>query len=175
MYLSGEESASSRAFAFFVDQPGTGDFPLVSMGRLQFENVMPCPYPQVKTIVACTDDFSPGFVTFHIADKLAVGTDLDKSGLIGGRVYGTVWKRDEVVMILTLFLFVSKDFKLHLGLKEIRILRPELVSLWWKCSDLVLTRRELKPRLSWRCVVPQVLLVPKTANGIQPSLAGNKV
>ncbi len=89
VYLSGEESINARAYAFFVDEPNSGDHVITSYGRLQFENIMPCPYGQTKTITCLTDDFSPlGYVVFHVGTKTNVGTDFVRSGLNGGQAYG---------------------------------------------------------------------------------------
>jgi hypothetical protein len=49
LYFSGEESASARAFAFFVEPP-LSRVVLSSLGRLRFENVSPCPVQQNKTM-----------------------------------------------------------------------------------------------------------------------------
>lgn len=95
VYLSGEESADGRAFVFFLDTPLTtttsptpGVFLLRSLGRLNFEQIMPCPYPQAKTVTVAMDDTSGGFVEFHVGVKSNTGTDFQRSGLNGGQSYG---------------------------------------------------------------------------------------
>jgi hypothetical protein len=79
VYFSGEESADGRAFAFFLGLPTP--FQITNLGRLQFENLSPCPYPQAKTFLCATDDTNPGYVVCLAGTKQSTGSEFDKTGL----------------------------------------------------------------------------------------------
>ncbi len=52
------------------------------------ENLLACPIESDKTIVAGTDDATPGQVYFYVGSKSNAGTEIEKAGLVGGKVYG---------------------------------------------------------------------------------------
>lgn len=66
IFLGGEETHTyyklehGRAFAHILTGSYAGhSFELPHLGRLSFENVLACPFPQRKTIVVCPDDARP--------------------------------------------------------------------------------------------------------------------
>lgn len=90
-HMNGEETTGGRAFAHQVTGPNAGvTTELPRFGRQAWENVVACPYPQAKTIVAATDDTTPGQVFLYVGTKLATGSDVQKAGLLNGTLYGVV-------------------------------------------------------------------------------------
>lgn len=66
IFLGGEETHThyklehGRAFAHILTGQSAGNtYELPHLGRLSFENVLACPYPQIKTIAICPDDARP--------------------------------------------------------------------------------------------------------------------
>jgi Ca2+-binding RTX toxin-like protein len=90
IYLTGEEAgAEGRATATIVSGPDAGKlYELAFLGNLSFENVVANGYEQAKTIVAGTDDAAGGQVYIYVGNKQASGSEVEKSGLVGGDLYG---------------------------------------------------------------------------------------
>lgn len=97
IHLNGEEANSGRAFAHIVSGPDMNQsWELPHLGQIAWENTVPSPFPQTKTIVACLDDSglstapsgNPSEVYFYVGNKLAAGNDIEKAGLAGGTLYG---------------------------------------------------------------------------------------
>ncbi len=93
IFLNGEEvSADGRAFAHVVTGASAGNsYELPHLGKFSHENVLANPYPQDKTVVAVTDDTSPGGqVYIYVGTKAATGSEVERAGLVGGSLYGVV-------------------------------------------------------------------------------------
>lgn len=90
IYLGGEESGSEgRAFGHIITGPNEGtSYQLPYLGRFSWENAVANPNENDKTIVAGTDDATPGQVYFYIGTKKTTGTEIEKAGLTGGKLYG---------------------------------------------------------------------------------------
>lgn len=100
LYLGGEEVNEGRAWARIATGSHVGEaWQLPRLGKLAFENCVACPYPQVKTIVAATDDGNldtsptpasgrPSEVYFYIGTKQTSGHPIERAGLTNGWLYG---------------------------------------------------------------------------------------
>jgi hypothetical protein len=90
IYLNGEETAGGRTFAHLAagQQHGT-TYELPRLGRMAFENSVANPFPQDKTIVAETDDTTPGEVYFYVGSKQSSGSPIERAGLHNGALYTT--------------------------------------------------------------------------------------
>lgn len=90
VFLNGEEvRGAGRAFAHFATGPGERtSHELVALGKLAFENVVARPFPSFRTVVAATDDSSPGQVYFYIGFKRLLGDEIVRAGLTGGSLHG---------------------------------------------------------------------------------------
>lgn len=90
--LNAEESSEGgRPFAHILTGPDAGtSWELPHLGRMRRENALANPFPQAQTIVANTDDnpSEGGQVYFYIGQKQSTGNDVQKAGLLGGRLYG---------------------------------------------------------------------------------------
>lgn len=88
IFLNGEESASSRAFAHLASGAYTGtSFEFAAMGRASWENLLANPYEQDRTLVIGTDDKAGGNVYLYIGKKQRQGNAMEKAGLTGGKRY----------------------------------------------------------------------------------------
>jgi hypothetical protein len=86
LFMSGEETgAEGRAFAHADD--GTS-YELASLGKFSWENSVANPAPGKATVVAGTDDSTPGQVYIYVGEKKASGNPAEKAGLTGGTLYG---------------------------------------------------------------------------------------
>ena len=96
IFMNGEENGSEgRAFAHIVtDTDGVGPdetgraYELPWLGNMSFENSVSNAYSGDKTIVALTDDSTPGQVYFYIGDKQSTGLSIERAGLTNGKLYG---------------------------------------------------------------------------------------
>ena len=93
IFLSGEEIGNEgRAFAHFATGSEAGNsYELAWLGNMSYENQVANPHTGDKTVVALTDNSTPGQVYFYVGDKKAAapGRDaLDMAGLTGGSFYG---------------------------------------------------------------------------------------
>ncbi|PAW88328.1 MAG: hypothetical protein B9S33_04945 [Pedosphaera sp. Tous-C6FEB] len=93
IFMNGEEfSTESRAWAHIATGPEAGNsWQLPRFGRASWENVVPSPFAQDKTIVAGLDDdgTTDSQVYFYIGTKQATGTnEVEKAGLLNGSLYG---------------------------------------------------------------------------------------
>jgi len=87
IYLNGEESGNEgRGWAHLMS--GTS-YQLPRLGRFSWENSVANPNRSDKTIVAGTDDSTPGGqVYIYVGSKTASGIPIDKAGLTNGNLYG---------------------------------------------------------------------------------------
>ena len=90
IFLTGEESGpEGRGFATIATGRESGvAYELAHLGNLSYENAVANPYAQIKTIVASSDDATPGQVYIYIGEKQATGNEVEKAGLVGGDLYG---------------------------------------------------------------------------------------
>ncbi len=90
IFMNGEESGSEgRAFGHIATGVNAGTtYELPYLGKFSWENSVASPYTSNKTIVVGTDDATPGQVYFYIGTKTNTGTEIDKAGLNGGKLYG---------------------------------------------------------------------------------------
>ncbi|QSV63886.1 MAG: hypothetical protein HEQ26_15135 [Dolichospermum sp. DL01] len=90
IFLNGEESgAEGRAFGHIATGANAGTtYELPYLGKFSWENAIASPIASNKTVVAGTDDSTPGQVYFYVGDKTNTGTDIDKAGLNNGKLYG---------------------------------------------------------------------------------------
>jgi Ca2+-binding RTX toxin-like protein len=92
IFLTGEESGpEGRAFAHIVtgDEAGSS-FELAWLGNMSYENVVANANTGAKTVIAVTDDATPGEVYIYVGDKQAAGSTIEKAGLTDGKLYGIV-------------------------------------------------------------------------------------
>ncbi len=90
IYLNGEERGDSgRAFAHIATgSEARTSYELPDLADFSWENAVASPYAQRKTIVAGTDDSTPGQVYFYVGDKQTSGLAIEKAGLMNGKTYG---------------------------------------------------------------------------------------
>lgn len=90
IFLNGEESGDEgRAVAHVVEGPAAGtSYVLPWLGKFSWENAVANPETGDKTVVIGTDDSTPGQVYVYIGDKRSSGNDVEKAGLVGGKLYG---------------------------------------------------------------------------------------
>ena len=86
LFMNGEETgAEGRAFAHTMDG---FSFELPRVGKFSWENSLANPGTGLKTVVAGTDDATPGQVYIYIGQKQNSGTPVDRAGLTNGLLYG---------------------------------------------------------------------------------------
>ncbi|MBC8131845.1 MAG: hypothetical protein H7X95_02605, partial [Deltaproteobacteria bacterium] len=86
LFLTGEEAGNEgRAFAHGLDGIS---YELPRLGKMSFENVVANAGTGVKTLVAVSDDSTPGQVYFYLGTKTAAGSPIDRAGLTNGVLYG---------------------------------------------------------------------------------------
>jgi hypothetical protein len=87
LFLDGEEvGAEGKCFAHGLD--GTS-YELPWLGKMSFENAVANGGTGVSTVVALTDDSTPGQVYVYVGQKQTTGaTPVEKAGLTNGRLYG---------------------------------------------------------------------------------------
>jgi hypothetical protein len=92
IFMNGEENgAEGRGFAHIVTGANAGTtYELPYLGKFSWENAIAHPATGDKTVVAGTDDATPGQVYFYIGTKTNTGTEVDKAGLNNGKLYAPV-------------------------------------------------------------------------------------
>ena len=90
IFMCGEEIGSEgRGFAHISTGANAGStYELPYLGKFSWENSVASPVSSNKTIVAGTDDATPGQVYFYVGTKTNTGSDIDKAGLSNGKLYG---------------------------------------------------------------------------------------
>jgi hypothetical protein len=90
IFLNGEETgAEGRAFGHIATGANAGKtYELPYLGKFSWENAVASPVASNKTIVAGTDDATPGQVYFYVGTKTNVGTEVDRAGLNNGKLFG---------------------------------------------------------------------------------------
>ena len=90
IFLNGEENgADGRAFAHILTGANAGTtYELPYLGKFSWENAVANPFASNKTIVAGTDDTTPGQVYMYIGTKDSSGTEIQKAGLNNGKLFG---------------------------------------------------------------------------------------
>jgi hypothetical protein len=90
IFTNGEESgAEGRAFAHILTgKDANTSWQLPRLGKFSWENSVPCPFAQEKTIVIGTDDSTPGEVYVYVGTKTATGSTIDRAGLTNGQLMG---------------------------------------------------------------------------------------
>ena len=90
IFMNGEESGDEgRLMAHIVTGANAGtSYQLPYLGRFSAENVLAHPDSGDKTIVIGSDDSTPGQVYVYYGDKQTTGSDIEKAGLHGGKLYG---------------------------------------------------------------------------------------
>lgn len=90
IFMNGEESGpEGRAFGHIVTGTNAGTtWELPALGKFSWENSVAHPATGNKTVVVGTDDATPGQVYFYIGDKTNTGSEVEKAGLINGKLYG---------------------------------------------------------------------------------------
>jgi hypothetical protein len=88
--MNGEETgAEGRAFAHVVSGGAVNtSWQLPALGRYSWENAVPSPYGQAKTVVMGLDDSNGGQVYAYVGNKTNSGTDVERAGLTNGQKYG---------------------------------------------------------------------------------------
>lgn len=90
IFMNGEESGNEgRLFGHIATGPNAGTtYELPYLGKFSCENAAASPGSGDKTVVGGMDDTTPGQVYFYVGNKGISGTEIDKAGLTGGRLYG---------------------------------------------------------------------------------------
>jgi len=95
IFMSGEETGPpfsvdyGKTFAHFVDGTEAGNSCEIPwLGKMSFENTVANAHTGDKTVIAATDDATPGQVYFYFGDKQSTGTAVEKAGLVDGTLYG---------------------------------------------------------------------------------------
>lgn len=88
--MNGEESgADGRPFAHIVTGPEAGNsYHLPHLGSASWENYLACPKESDTTILIGTDDGTDGQVYVYVGVKQATGNEIERAGLVGGKLYG---------------------------------------------------------------------------------------
>ncbi len=85
IFMNGEETgAEGRAFAHLMN--GTS-YQLPRLGRFSWENSVAHPDAGDLTIVAGTDDTTPGQIYIYVGNKTRSGSAIDRAGLSNGNLY----------------------------------------------------------------------------------------
>ena len=88
VFMDGEEFADGRTFAHVLTGAEKGtSYELPALGRMAFENSVAHPNAGDKTLVAETDDTTPGQVYLYVGDKKNSGNAVDRAGLSGGKLF----------------------------------------------------------------------------------------
>jgi hypothetical protein len=89
IFMSGEEvGPEGRTFAHIATGTNAGkSYQLPRLGRASWENAVASPLASNLTIVAETDDATPGQVYFYVGTKTNTGNEIEKAGLTNGNLY----------------------------------------------------------------------------------------
>jgi hypothetical protein len=89
IFMNGEESGTEgRGMAHIVTGPEAGNsYELPHLGKFSWENALANPRMSDTTVVVGTDDATPGQVYFYMGIKSATGSEIEKAGLTGGKLY----------------------------------------------------------------------------------------
>lgn len=92
IFMNGEENGTEgRGMAHIITGPEAGtSYELPYLGKFSWENAIANPATGDKTVVAGTDDATPGQVYFYVGTKKNTGNEIEKAGLTGGKLYGPV-------------------------------------------------------------------------------------
>ncbi|MBS3914906.1 MAG: esterase-like activity of phytase family protein [Bacteroidetes bacterium] len=92
IYLNGEEAGNEgRGFAHIASGTNAGTtWELPRLGKFSWENALANPATGNKTVVAGTDDATPGQIYFYIGTKTNSGNEIEKAGLTNGKLFGPV-------------------------------------------------------------------------------------
>lgn len=90
IFMNGEENgAEGRAFGWVATGSSAGKvYELPYLGKFSWENSVANRYSGDKTIVAGTDDSTPGQIYIYKGDKQAAGNAVEQAGLHNGQLYG---------------------------------------------------------------------------------------
>jgi RTX calcium-binding nonapeptide repeat (4 copies) len=90
IFMNGEETGpEGRNFAHIVTGSEAGtSYELARLGNFSSENAVANAFSGAKTVVASTDDATPGEVYIYVGDKQATGTTIEKAGLTNGKLFG---------------------------------------------------------------------------------------
>jgi secreted PhoX family phosphatase len=90
IFMSGEEVGNEgRAYGHIATGASAGtSYQLPHLGRFSWENAVANPTPSDKTIVVGLDDTTPGQVYVYVGTKQSTGSEIEKAGLFGGKLYG---------------------------------------------------------------------------------------
>jgi hypothetical protein len=90
IFMNGEEAGDEgRAFAHVATGPLEGTtYELPWLGKMSWENAVPHPDTDDKTVVIGLDDSTPGQVYVYVGDKQYEGSPIEQAGLSGGGLYG---------------------------------------------------------------------------------------
>jgi hypothetical protein len=95
IFMGGEETGPpfspvhGRAFAHFVTGSEAGNsYEIPWLGRMAFENAVANPDTGDTTVIALTDDATPGQLYFYFGDRQANGSAIEQAGLVGGTLFG---------------------------------------------------------------------------------------
>ncbi len=90
IFMNGEEIGSEgRAFGHIATGPNAGKtYELPYLGKFSWENAVASPLESDTTVVIGLDDATPGQVYVYVGTKSTTGSDVDKAGLNGGKLYG---------------------------------------------------------------------------------------
>lgn len=90
IFMNGEESGlDGRPFAHIVTGPEAGNsYHLPHLGAASWENYVACPNESDSTIAIGTDDGTDGQVYVYVGAKQTTGNEVEKAGLVGGKLYG---------------------------------------------------------------------------------------
>lgn len=90
IFMNGEETGvEGRGVAHVVTGADAGtSYVLPWLGKMSWENALASPNTGDKTVLVNTDDSTPGQVYVYIGDKRSTGNDVEKAGLVGGKLYG---------------------------------------------------------------------------------------
>ena len=90
IFMNGEENGNEgRGMAHIITGPNAGtSYEVPYLGKFSWENSIANPATGDKTVVAGTDDATPGQVYFYIGTKTTSGSEIEKAGLSNGNLYG---------------------------------------------------------------------------------------